>query len=583
MKSNFVIKTIYTSVIAITMLMIVTEPIKAQEYVSTPVVLSKEKVKRADGKICYSHIVLEKQTLFSIAKAYDVTVDDIYAFNPTLKETGLKKNSIILIPSKEALRPEQTSVSSQHPVEQVTESKDSNVNVAQSPVAQKKKKQRTHVRKWYEDLDVIAEKYGVSVEALMKANNLTGRKLENRQKLIIPDPDEYVPSSEIAAEEKASTSDSTNTESLTEPADTAADGEDWPQWLFRPKTNETVNMTVILPLKAGEENLSRNNMDFYSGLLLAVKDLSEEGINAKLNIYDSTDPSHPVTIDDLEESDFIIGPVSSGDLKRMMDSIPVTSTVISPLDQRAEALAYIHQNFVQVPAPHRVQYEDIMSWIKEDLTDSCKVFVITEKGARDTDATLLMKEVVDSSHIEYIPFSYNILEGRDITEPLIEMMSAESVNRVFIASESEAFVNDVVRNLNILIHKKLNITLYAPAKIRTFETIEVENLHNTNLHLSLAYNIDYESPAVQDFIKKYRGLFMTEPTQFAFQGYDTARYFISLCNKYGKDWNRRIDKYEQEMLQSSFDFQKAVDGGYVNRGVRRLVYESKWKISNPNN
>ena len=87
MKSNFVIKTIYTSVIAITMLMIVSEPIKAQEYVSTPVVLSKEKVKRGDGKICYSHIVLEKQTLFSIAKAYDVTVDDIYAFNPTLKET----------------------------------------------------------------------------------------------------------------------------------------------------------------------------------------------------------------------------------------------------------------------------------------------------------------------------------------------------------------------------------------------------------------------------------------------------------------------------------------------------------------
>ena len=56
----------------------------AQEYVSTPVTVSKEKV-RVDGKICYSHVVREKQTLFSIAKAYNVTIDDIYAFNPSLK------------------------------------------------------------------------------------------------------------------------------------------------------------------------------------------------------------------------------------------------------------------------------------------------------------------------------------------------------------------------------------------------------------------------------------------------------------------------------------------------------------------
>ena len=73
----------------------------AQEYISTPVSISKEKV-RAGGKVCYSHIVLEKQTLFSIAKAYNVTIEDIYAVNPTLKETGLKKNSIILIPTQES-------------------------------------------------------------------------------------------------------------------------------------------------------------------------------------------------------------------------------------------------------------------------------------------------------------------------------------------------------------------------------------------------------------------------------------------------------------------------------------------------
>ena len=72
--------------------------LKAQDYVAPPVTVSKEKV-RMDGKLYYSHIVLEKQTLYSIAKAYGVEIDDIYAANPSLKENGLKKNAIILVPA----------------------------------------------------------------------------------------------------------------------------------------------------------------------------------------------------------------------------------------------------------------------------------------------------------------------------------------------------------------------------------------------------------------------------------------------------------------------------------------------------
>ena len=59
--------------------------------------ISTEKVK-IDGKVFYSHIVLEKQTLYSISKAYGVSVQDIYAANPNIETEGLKKNAIILIP-----------------------------------------------------------------------------------------------------------------------------------------------------------------------------------------------------------------------------------------------------------------------------------------------------------------------------------------------------------------------------------------------------------------------------------------------------------------------------------------------------
>ena len=68
-----------------------------QEYQNTPVTISQDKV-RHNGEVCYSHIVKERQTLYSISKAYEVSVEDIYKYNPAVKESGLKVNSILIIP-----------------------------------------------------------------------------------------------------------------------------------------------------------------------------------------------------------------------------------------------------------------------------------------------------------------------------------------------------------------------------------------------------------------------------------------------------------------------------------------------------
>ena len=69
----------------------------AQDYEVPAVTVSKEKI-RSGGKTYYSHVVQEKQTLFSISKAYGVSLQDIYDSNPTLnlEKDGLKKNQILL-------------------------------------------------------------------------------------------------------------------------------------------------------------------------------------------------------------------------------------------------------------------------------------------------------------------------------------------------------------------------------------------------------------------------------------------------------------------------------------------------------
>ena len=525
----------------------------AQEYVAPPVEVSDQKVKK-DGKVFYSHVVQERQTLYSISKAYNVTQEEILDANQGLRESGLKKNSIIMIP-----------VQSEAPIEIEAPQLPQEEEVVQESAAATV--QKIHVVRWYETLKDIAEKYNVSESAIIAANNLKDGKIKNRQKLIIP-TDEYV---QDMTPEQPEEEEDMDLETAFD--DEEQSEEDAAQGII---SKSNIKATVLLPLKATGSTSSKSNMDFYSGVLIAAREIGESGIDVKMSVYDIANGTYGATKNELESSDIVIGPVSADDITRIYSVAPGIKALISPLDPKAEQLCGTYGTMVHAPAPRLAQYQDLAQWVKEDLKPGDKVIVISEKEARKGDEGKILRAAIDSAHIEYIPFSYSILEGRKIQEPLEAKMTAEGTNRVIIASESEAFVNDVVRNLNLTIHNKFNVVLYAPAKIRTFETIEIENFHNTNLHASLTYYIDYDNPDVKLFIKKYRALFNTEPTQFAFQGYDVAKYFLGLCAKYGDTWMEHIE--DTAMLQSTFDLQPTENGGYINGGIRRIIYGPEYSV-----
>ena len=531
----------------------------AQEYVAPPVEVSDQKVKK-DGKVYYSHVVQERQTLYSISKAYNVTQEEILEANPGLRDSGLKKNSIIMIPVQSALPVKEEESPQQEPTPQQVEQVQ---NVRESVQASV---QKIHVVRWYETLKDIADKYNVSESAIVAANNLKDGKVKNRQKLIIP-TEEYaeILAPEIPEEEEEDMD-----------LETAFDDSHLQEEVAPEYTSKShIRATVLLPLKATGSTSSRSNMDFYSGVLLAAREIGESGIDLDMSVYDIANGTYGATKNELEASDIIIGPVAAADITRIYTVTQDIKALISPLDPKAEQLCGTYSTLIHAPASRMSQYEDLAQWIKEDLVPGDRVIVISEKEARKGDEGKILRAAIDSAQIEYIPLAYSILEGRKIQEPLEAKMTSEGTNRVIIASESEAFVNDAVRNLNLTIHNKFDVVLYAPAKIRTFETIEIENFHNTNLHASLTYYIDYNDAEVKQFVKKYRALFNTEPTQFAFQGYDVAKYFIGLCAKYGDGWMQHVE--DAEMLQSTFDI-KPSGNGYINEGIRRIVYGPEYSV-----
>ena len=75
----------------------------AQQYEAPEVKISQDKV-RVNGKSFYAHVVTEKQTLYSISKAYNVSLQDIFDSNKNLdlENAGLKVGQVIFIPTQPA-------------------------------------------------------------------------------------------------------------------------------------------------------------------------------------------------------------------------------------------------------------------------------------------------------------------------------------------------------------------------------------------------------------------------------------------------------------------------------------------------
>lgn len=511
----------------------------AQEYVSTPVTVSTNKLK-VDGKVCYSHIVQERQTIYSICKAYNVTAEDIYKLNPGLEENGLKKNAIIIIPA-------------------AVEAKE----IAEEPQKVSTGKHLKHTVKWYEtDVKDIAEKYGVSAESIMQLNQLTSSTLTARQKLLIPDPETQYTSAET-------------TGAPVEEKDTIVVAAEGKAPIFAPK--DDVTFGLMLPLAATGTSSKRSYMDFYSGVLMAIYDCSQNGIGVDLRVHDIADGNLP---EDgfTKDCDFVVGPIFKDNITKVLDARGDDVVIISPLDHKADPLVDQYNAFIQAPSSRNEQFRDLVNWIQEEMGPEDRVIYINESNARDTAAVSSMTKILNESGIVYSKFSYNILQGRSITNPLLAKMTTVGVNRFIIESESEAWVNDVVRNINLL-KKGGEVVLYSPSKIRTFETIEADYFHNINLRVSLSYNINYDSDEVRQFIMKYRALFMTEPTQFAYQGYDLTTYFLNLVHKYGDNWLNKLTEEEGNMLQATLKFAQQ-GNGYMNVGIRRIQYMPDGSVIN---
>ena len=594
----------------------------AQDYPPVPVTVSRSQV-NMNGKTYYAHIVLERQTIYGITKAYGVTEEDLYAANPMLKQEGLKAGTVLYVPTvSEHKASAATPAVKEKPVEKekpavkekpaakekpaVKEEKPAVVKEQPAPKENKPVVIDTkpaptpnadgfieHTVKWFEDLYGVAKTYGVTPEEIMAANGLKSSRISKRQTLLIPVTDkakesikDKLPSVQKPVEEKPVVAEpvqetpvQAETPVVEQPVPETKPEETEPSegildWLTGATGKGSADLALILPFNAAGKT-SETNMDFYSGVLMALRDLEKEGVKTTLNVFD-LQAGIPSSFD-LGKNDFILGPITASDLSTILSVTGGRVPIVSPLDQRAADLADTHEGFIQAPSSADSQYTELAAWAAEECVRGDQIILVTEKTSNgSTAAAVGVREALLDAGTAFEGVSWTQGEGRSLPASLTARLTKSGVNRIIVASEKEAFVSDLVRNLGILLGRGYKIVLYAPSRVRTFESIDSSNYHQCFLHICSPYFADYDAENVKAFVRSYRALYRTEPSQFAFQGYDLTRYFASLVAKYGNRWTRALRQVDGSGIHTDFHFEPARSGSYRNTAIRRIVYNTDY-------
>lgn len=534
------------------------------------------------------HIVRRKETLFGLARKYNISMQDIIAVNPEVEE-GLRTNQVVLIPKQK-------------------------IETLGDASPQESERFIYHEVKPREGFFAISKKYGVSEAIIKKFNHdlvKDGIKLGTVLKIprnpidtiyteilnpqtAVQDKDQTV---YMTSEVECDTFEYNKwrdkyTIALLLPFTQANDtpyneenGEDYPTGSH--EGNTPSGSTDQVKISAHTANF----LDFYQGALIAIDSLKELGLSINLNVFNTekkAEKAKELTMDPgLRNANLIIGPAYQECLQpvaefALEERIPMVSP-LSPNNFLLDRNPYLFQ----VNPSFLTQLDQFTRII--DLCSGQNIVLVHENDS--TNVAMLnnfkemlsqriaecpMPQLIHFKEVTYKPGS----PAPEVQEQISHSLVFDRENFILVPSNNEVFVSDLLGNLHTLSTIfKYPISVYGFPRWQKFRNVQIDYYYQLQLNLFTPFYVDYNSPSVKSFIAKYRDNFRSEPTQYSFQGFDVVYYFLSAMKKYGVDFQYCLKNQENELLQSSYNFSKVnALGGYENNSVYLLRYTKDFEI-----
>ncbi len=503
--------------------------------------------KAKEDKNVKTHTIQQGETLYRLSKMYNVTTDELCAANPGLSINNFRTGETIIIPVKG------------------NATKESATPVAPRQSSYEEKKPvivGTHKVQRKESIESICAKYGITQEELIKANPiLQETKLKRKMVLHIPAPSERPAEKESTVEEKKQ-----------EIVETINKGINDDKVL-----NVAVVLSFLLDSYAPKEQ--GRMVEYYQGFLMAVEQLKREGYSFVINTYDAGQKDR--SLDSLLSSsafndvELIIGasyPKHCKELARFAKEreipllIPFSSKKDEAIDNPTVYVANGIQSFIlpQISTSFVKTFPNANVIFVEDTTDNNKKEFVKSLTAE------LTKE-----SIPYTTLPMELISNGDTVLHTLSNAYIEEREFVFIPTSSSATTLNTLlpsllhtRSIDSLNVANFKLFGYPEWQIHAKDTREL--MYEVDTYFYATFYSHYALPRVaefqEDFIRWYnRGIQNIYP-RYGMLGYDTGYFFLLAASLYGNRMHENIDRIPFNPVQSDFKFERISEkDGFINK------------------
>lgn len=501
----------------------------------------------AAKNVAIYHTVLAKETKYSIAKQYDITIEELERKNPEIV-ANLTVGYELLIkgngpkPVTKVIPAEAKVASEKHIAVSVPEA----ISYVDYTVKPK------------ETFYSLSKMFGLTQQQLIELNPILSAGVQEGMVLKVPSKSNQIAANstkqKVVLTQKSSQDKKTLV--LLLPFNIAKNGGD------------TISSTVN---RLNNDKFLNMTLDFYSGAMMAIDSAKQVGVSMDVKIFDSNETKTTSNItsifsdNNLANADAVVGPFYQSNVERTSSLFAQNNVpVISPLSKDAGN-----------PMPNLYQSIVSTSVLKTAMFD----FLTAKQGnviaVIDKKKETIRKYILENQkEIKIAPLTAT--GGLDV-ENFKKLLVKDKMNYVILETANTGMIKYTMNTmLGAMANYQVQLIILEPNETLDTDEISFENL--TKLHLMYpSATRENNTPEAQMFMQSYRKKNKVNPSTYAIRGFDIT-FDTMMRLSQDKTYQETAETMITEQVENKFEYHKKEEGGYANKGVYILYYDTDLTI-----
>ncbi len=520
--------------------------------------LPKQVVAIDTNKYVY-HKVQKSETVFGICKKYNIDEKKLISFNSLLNK-GLKEGEYLIVAEKSSKK---------------------NIGNSQAVVLPNTvipiKSTVTYTVLAGETLYGISKKLNISIDEITKLNPEVKDgikqdqilKIENNKDAVVLHMDVDSPPLVVIKD----------TLSFHKPKKS-----NYNVGLFLPfKLTESEQLIIedLLRAKSSFPNAQNVALDFYFGFKKAVDSLISKDFDVTISLFDiqendSAKVEALCKTAEFKKLDIVFGPLYANVFKQVTNYAKALQIpCVAPITQQSKIL-YNNPLVSKVNPSQFTLIESLADFSADSLYEGGNIIIVNS-----TQKDQVYVKAFKKRYIEDL-----IKLGKSIKDTIIEVKGLAGVkakyisgkkNVVVLLTNSPVYLQDFITQLAVYSNKK-DFVLLGFESITAIDNLDQGYLNDLNFHFATANHTDYSQPGTIDLVKQYQQFYFSNPSEYYFEGFDIASYYLSNLKLQGPDMFIYLDKFNYCGVASGFKFFRPdTSTGFENRAISIYKY-SNYKL-----